>query len=154
MLINSLLAHASDDSWEEFIAELERLNVRKAVVVYSSFAFSLVAYSHNYLFQRLMSLHNIEDLMTSCMDFQANIVRVTYRKKMSVVDPEEDVMHADFLDHIWAATKLDEEMDANGQSLKWRKLGFDTEDIAQEFNEVGVLGLECLVREHAVIKSL
>lgn len=34
MLINSLLAHASDDSWEEFIEELERLNVRKAVVVW------------------------------------------------------------------------------------------------------------------------
>lgn len=33
MLINSLLAHASDSRWEEFISELERLNVRKAVVV-------------------------------------------------------------------------------------------------------------------------
>jgi len=33
MLINSLLAHASDTRWEEFISELERLNVRKAVVV-------------------------------------------------------------------------------------------------------------------------
>ena len=33
MLINSLLAHASDTRWEEFIAEVERLNVRKAVVV-------------------------------------------------------------------------------------------------------------------------
>jgi hypothetical protein len=33
MLINSLLSHASDTRWEEFIAELDRLNVRKAVVV-------------------------------------------------------------------------------------------------------------------------
>lgn len=33
MLINSLLAHASDDCWDEFIAEIERLNVRKAVIV-------------------------------------------------------------------------------------------------------------------------
>ena len=49
MLINSLLAHASDDSWEEFIAELERLNVRKAVVACLS-PFLLVAYVHNYLF--------------------------------------------------------------------------------------------------------
>ena len=86
------------------------------------------------------------------MDFQANIVRVTYRKKMTMLDPEEDVTHANFLDHIWAATKLDEEVDANGQSLQWRKLGFDTEDIAQEFNEVGVLGIECLVRDHTVVK--
>lgn len=33
MLINSLLSHASDARWEEFILDLERLNVRKAVVV-------------------------------------------------------------------------------------------------------------------------
>ena len=33
MLINSLMAHASDTQWEEFISELERLNVRKAVIV-------------------------------------------------------------------------------------------------------------------------
>lgn len=33
MLINSLLAHASNFRWEEFISEFEKLNVRKAVVV-------------------------------------------------------------------------------------------------------------------------
>ena len=33
MLINSLLSHASDARWEEFISDLEKLNVRKAVVV-------------------------------------------------------------------------------------------------------------------------
>jgi hypothetical protein len=33
MLINSLLSNADDDRWQEFIDELERLNVRKAVVV-------------------------------------------------------------------------------------------------------------------------
>lgn len=33
MLINSLLAHAGDVHWEEFIEEIERLNVRKAVIV-------------------------------------------------------------------------------------------------------------------------
>ena len=37
MLINSLLAHASDPRWDEFIAELERLNVRKAVIVCALF---------------------------------------------------------------------------------------------------------------------
>ena len=35
MLINSLMAHASDAQWEEFIGEIERLNVRKAVIVRS-----------------------------------------------------------------------------------------------------------------------
>ena len=33
MLINSLTAHAGDVQWEEFIDELDRLNVRKAVIV-------------------------------------------------------------------------------------------------------------------------
>jgi hypothetical protein len=33
MLINSLLSHVNDTRWDEFIAELDRLNVRKAVVV-------------------------------------------------------------------------------------------------------------------------
>ena len=33
MLINSLLSNADDDRWKEFVDELERLNVRKAVVV-------------------------------------------------------------------------------------------------------------------------
>jgi engulfment/cell motility protein 1 len=33
MLINSLLSHVNDTHWAEFIAELDTLNVRKAVVV-------------------------------------------------------------------------------------------------------------------------
>lgn len=33
MLINSLLSHVSDARWDEFIYEIERLNVRKAVIV-------------------------------------------------------------------------------------------------------------------------
>jgi engulfment and cell motility protein 1 len=39
MLINSLLAHATDAWWDEFISELERLNVRKAIVVRSTCIF-------------------------------------------------------------------------------------------------------------------
>lgn len=33
MLINSLLSHVHDTRWDEFITDLERLNVRKAVIV-------------------------------------------------------------------------------------------------------------------------
>lgn len=33
MLINSLMAHASDSMWEEFISYLQQLNVNKAVIV-------------------------------------------------------------------------------------------------------------------------
>ena len=33
MLINSLLAHATDTWWETFISQLERLNTRRAIIV-------------------------------------------------------------------------------------------------------------------------
>ncbi|KAG5724910.1 Engulfment and cell motility protein 1 [Termitomyces sp. T112] len=125
MLINSLLTHASDSWWEEFIDELEKLNVRKAVI-------------------RLMSLHIMEDLTSCILDFQANIVRVTYRRKTTLVDPEVEPSHAAALAYIWASSKLDEETDEQGNLLKWRKLGFETENMVQEFSEVGVLGLDCL----------
>ena len=92
-----------------------------------------------------MSLHTIEDLTSCILDFQANIIRVTYRKKTTLVDPEFEEAHAAALMAIWACSKLEEEIDPNGQILRWRKLGFDTEDIVQEFSEVGTLGLECLV---------
>ncbi|KAJ7247642.1 ELMO/CED-12 family-domain-containing protein [Mycena haematopus] len=125
MLINSLLAHASDARWDEFISELERLNVRKAVV-------------------RLMSSHTIEDLTSCILDFQANFIRVTYRKKTTLVDVEAEPSHAATLKSIWISSKLTESVDENGQIMKWRLLGFDSENVEQEFNEVGVLGLECL----------
>ena len=92
-----------------------------------------------------MSLHTTEDLTSCILDFQANMVRVTYRKKTTIVDPDDDELHAAALRSIWACSKLTEEVDSEGQILKWRKLGFETEDIDQEFSEVGVLGLECLV---------
>ena len=144
MLINSLLSHASDTRWEEFISELERLNVRKAVIVSNT----LSSYSSkciHWLYQRLMALHIMEDLTSCILDFQANIVSITYRKKTTLVDPEGEYSHAAALDHIWSDSQLEEEVDEQGLPLKWRQLGFDSEDMVQEFSEVGVLGLDCLV---------
>jgi len=92
-----------------------------------------------------MSSHTIEDLTSSILDFQANMIRVTYRRKTQFVDPVRDPSHLSALEYIWDASKLTEEQQADGP-YKWRKLGFMTEDITQEFAEVGVLGLDCLVR--------
>ncbi|KAJ8079518.1 hypothetical protein PM082_011105 [Marasmius tenuissimus] len=125
MLINTLLSRASDDRWEEFIAELERLNTRRAVV-------------------RLMSNHTMEELTSCILDFQANMLRVTYRKKSTPVEPESHPAHQGDLKFIWTSSKLGEDFDEEDRPLKWRKLGFDTEDIDQEFSDVGVLGLQCL----------
>ncbi|KAH8116469.1 ELMO/CED-12 family-domain-containing protein [Phellopilus nigrolimitatus] len=127
MLINSLLSHATDAHWEEFTSELERLNVRKAVV-------------------RLMSSHVIEDLTSSILDFQANEVRFILRRKHEPVDPLENLDHFNSLRDIWQMSKLEEEDDVQNEGAlrKWRKLGFESEDVTQEFAGVGVLGLNCL----------
>ncbi|KAG2157784.1 ELMO/CED-12 family-domain-containing protein [Suillus bovinus] len=125
MLINSLLSHVNDTEWDEFISELERLNVRKAVI-------------------RLMSSHNIDDLTSSILDFQANIVRVTYRKKSTLVEPEVEPLHASALEYIWNCSRVQDERDGDGEVLKWRKLGFSSENLVHEFQEVGELGLDCL----------
>ena len=107
-----------------------------------------------------MSSHVIEDLTSSILDFQANIVSVTYRKKTTLVD---HAVHHDTLKYIWQSSKAEEEeewfsddesvdavADVQGEfrrkrMIKWRKLGFETEDMTYEFDEVGVLGLDCLV---------
>jgi len=93
-----------------------------------------------------MSSHNIDDLTSSILDFQANIVRVTYRKKSTLVEPEVELVHETALNDIWKSSRVQEERDGDGQVLKWRKLGFSSENLVSEFQEVGELGLDCLVR--------
>lgn len=91
-----------------------------------------------------MSSHVIDDLTSCILDFQANIVRVTYRKKTTLVEPKAEPMHDSLLQYIWESTKLREDVDPDGQVLKWKKLGFGSENIIEEFQEVGLLGLDCL----------
>lgn len=92
-----------------------------------------------------MSSHTIEDLTSCILDFQTNMIRVTYRKKITVVEPDSEPGHITSLAYIWGKSKAKEENDGEGGTFKWRKLGFDSEDLMQEFGEVGVLGLDCLV---------
>lgn len=73
------------------------------------------------------------------------MVRVTYRKKTTLVDPEHVPAHNDALSYIWNNSQLEVDEDDLGGIVQWRKLGFESEDIVQEFSEVGVLGLDCLV---------
>ena|ERR1700722_15386356 len=94
-----------------------------------------------------MSSHTIEDLTSCILDFQANMVRVTYRKKITLVEPDHDPSHRLALEYIWANANLTEELDIHGSVVKWRKLGFESEDLVHEFGDVGVLGLDCLVCE-------
>ncbi|CCL98594.1 uncharacterized protein FIBRA_00596 [Fibroporia radiculosa] len=124
MLINSLLANMTDARWDEFTTSLERLNVRKAVI-------------------RLMSSHTIEDLTSCILDFQANMMRVTYKEKTTPVEPEIEESHAAILKYIWSSSRISEDT-SEVEVWRWRKLGFDSEDLTQEFRQVGLLGLHCL----------
>ena len=92
-----------------------------------------------------MSSHTIEDLTSCILDFQANMVRVTFRKKTTLVEPDFEPMHSAALQFIWEKSRLQEDREDAVTMIKWRKLGFETEDIGHEFREVGVLGLDCLV---------
>ena len=92
-----------------------------------------------------MSSHVIEDLTSSILDFQASEVRFVLRKKHEPVDPLENPKHYELLRYIWQSSKLEADSEEGGELLKWRKLGFETEDVTHEFMNVGVLGLECLV---------
>lgn len=100
-----------------------------------------------------MSSHNIDDLTSSILDFQANIVRVTYRKKSTLVEPEVELVHKTALNDIWKSSKVQEERDRDGHVLKWRKLGFSSENLVSEFQEVGELGLDCLVSTVILINN-
>ena len=93
-----------------------------------------------------MSSHVIDDLTSSILDFQANEVRIILRRKHEAVDPLENIEHFNTLRYIWQASKLEEDVDSlSGERRKWLKIGFASEDVTQEFETVGVLGLDCLV---------
>lgn len=143
MFINSLLSHATDTHWEEFTSELERPNIRKSVIVSRTF-FVPPGISPQSFLQRLMSSHVIDELRCSILDFQANEAPFILRRKSEPVDALDSMDHFNSLRYIWQASKLEEERDGD-EIFKWRKIGFDTEDIGQEFGNVGVLGLDCLV---------
>lgn len=73
------------------------------------------------------------------------MIRVTYRRKIHFVDPVGEPTHLSALTYIWDSSKLVEEQQPGGP-YKWRRLGFLSEDLTREFSDVGVLGLDCLVR--------
>ena len=61
-----------------------------------------------------------------------------------LVEPDIESLHATMLRQIWSMGKLTESPDENGDNLKWWTLGFNTENLTQEFREVGVLVLNSL----------
>ncbi|KAH7101549.1 ELMO/CED-12 family-domain-containing protein [Auriculariales sp. MPI-PUGE-AT-0066] len=135
MLVNSLLSHVTEARWEQLTGALERLNIRKTVL-------------------SLMPSSLEDHLTSSILDFQGNLIRVAYRRKTTPVDPLGNPGHTAALTFIWEVSRLQEEVAVvhtpNGAGrgtrhvFKWRRIGFQTEDLRAEFDRVGVLGLDSL----------
>ncbi len=83
MLINSLLAHATDTWWEVFISQLEWLNTCKAIIVRPVMPFGATC-PQSILTQHLMGSHTV-DLTFCILDFQGNMAHIIYCKKTTLV---------------------------------------------------------------------
>ncbi|KAN0062511.1 hypothetical protein ACQY0O_005042 [Thecaphora frezii] len=131
-LLNSLIRNVTENLFEDFISEIERLNTPKAVA-------------------RLMDSNRGDELASSILEYQGNAARVAYRRMKTPVTPT-DKRHVSALSYIWLQARItDAPAAADGVSissahsrLKWRRLGFSSESAAKEFSRVGWLGLDCL----------
>lgn len=129
-LINSLIRHVSNSFFDAFTAELERLGVSKAVT-------------------RLMDSNRGDELVSSILEYQMNVIRVAHHRLCTSVTPT-DKRHVSALSYIWLQARVSETTAtvevSSGQAtqkFKWRRLGFENENVAKDFVRTGWLGLEC-----------
>lgn len=148
-LINSLTREAitndSESEWPKFIKRLQDLGVIKAVYT-------------------LMQSSALQDLSQPLLDFQA-LTKVLLRKWRDLSVELEKIDHRRALKGIHASSNPPEKPTTpaeNGDDgakksqqhhnpNKWRRLGFETETPAWEFEDVGYLGMMDLtdyVRKH------
>ncbi|KAK0555177.1 hypothetical protein OC846_001057 [Tilletia horrida] len=134
-LINSLIRHVTDKHFEALTSELEGFGISRAVT-------------------RLMDSNRGDELSTSILEYQNNYIRMTRQKLRTAVTPA-DKRHVSALSYIWLQAKLSDaatfptspgdrsSVGTTGTKMKWRKLGFYSENVAKEFAQTGLLGLEC-----------
>ncbi len=144
-LINALMRDAitndGEAEWPKFIKKLQELGVIKAVYM-------------------LMQSNALQDLAHPLLEFQA-LTKVLLRKWRDVVVDLHKPEHRRALKGIHLASNPEKLSDAledgdDGKEKKhspekWRRLGFETENPAWEFEEAGYLGMMDLadyVRKH------
>jgi engulfment/cell motility protein 1 len=134
-LINSLMRDAitndSETDWPKFIKRLQELGVIKAVYV-------------------LMQSTALQDLAHPLLEFQG-LTKVLLKKWRDVAVDLEKPEHRRALKGLHLASNPEkpadwsDRVDENGRRkhnpMKWRRLGFETESPAWEFEEVGFLGM-------------
>ena len=144
-LINSLMRDAitsdGETEWPKFIKRLQDLGVIKAVYV-------------------LMQSTALQDLAHPLLEFQA-LTKVLLRKWRDLLVDLEKPEHRRALKGLHLSSnpekpsdwndRVDEQGRRKHNPMKWRRLGFETESPAWEFEEVGFLGMMDLtdyVRKH------
>ncbi|RKP25830.1 ELMO/CED-12 family-domain-containing protein, partial [Syncephalis pseudoplumigaleata] len=128
-LVNAMSTHVTSEYTDEYQRELDRLGARKLVM-------------------RLMQLNPGEEMGKHLLDFQQIILRHQHQLKYTQLGPETPGV-ADLLNGIWQAARITETdkrvaVEASGWTgeVKWRLLGFDTENPWKEMQRVGLLGLQ------------
>lgn len=154
-LLNSLMRHVTPGLFDEFTNELEKLGTSKAVAC-------------------LMDSNRGEELASSILEYQNNMIRVLHHRLKTAVTPT-DKRHVQALTYIWRQAKVPDDLGAftsssnlsrsasteigggsdftvtsatqapttTAKKIKWRKLGFENENVAKDFASTGWLGLEC-----------
>lgn len=139
MLINSLMreaiTNASETDWPKFIKQLQDLGVNEAVYI-------------------LMQSTALQDLSHPLLEYQA-LTKVLLRKRRDIHVDLENPNHRRALKSIHLAsnpervtTPVDDREDGpkkRHNPEKWRRLGFESETPAWEFEEVGYLGMRDLI---------
>lgn len=134
-LINSLLREAitndSESDWHKFVKRLQDLGVTKAVYT-------------------LMQSTALQDLSHPLLEFQA-LTKVLLRKWRDIPVELDKSDHRRALKSIHLASnpeRVSTQVDENDEGTKkrhnpekWRRLGFESENPALEFEEVGYLGM-------------
>lgn len=92
-LINSLWRNVSDDLFESFTSELEKLNASKAVAW-------------------LMDSNRGDELASSILDYQSNVIRAAHRRMRTTVTPT-DKRHVHALSYIWLQAKISDVVVSN-----------------------------------------
>eukprot|EP00833_Pecoramyces_ruminatium_P013306 jgi/Orpsp1_1/1187338/evm.model.d7180000056963.1 len=118
-LINALLGHVTDKHREKFVNELNALNIKEIVM-------------------NLMIGSPAEELTKQLVEFQRLTIKEGNIKK-NIQYTSDNETHKRMLEELWTLSGFTQEGD-----MKWRKLGFSTENPKRDLFRIGFYGLEII----------
>ncbi|OUM56722.1 hypothetical protein PIROE2DRAFT_18539, partial [Piromyces sp. E2] len=118
-LINALFRHVTDKHRDKFVNELNELNIKNTVM-------------------NLMISSPAEELTKQLVEFQRLTIQEGNIKK-NIQYSSDNETHKRMLEELWTLSGLTQEGD-----MKWRKLGFSTENPKRDLFRIGFYGLEII----------